>query len=167
MLFFLFYILPLMKIFKSSYTAPCLFMMEEEIHLRGILSDLTLSIEPLCWSPDFVGFPLLLMPAGHNGGGRVLCFVARVVSWIHQTQTQQDGWHLLLAYCPSIGNNKPCLSLIPFWLKDSNQPSAVGLIWLVEIHTEGCTHTDPWKSKWCWEVMCKSTMFVWRPLSIW
>lgn len=94
----------------------------EKIHLRGILSDLTLSNEPLCWSCDVAGFPALPMPAGCNRGGRAVWFAARVIQRRHQTKAQQDGWHLLSAYWPLIGNNKHSLNTISPWLADSNQP---------------------------------------------
>lgn len=51
---------------------------------------------------------------------RWVCFVA-VQKW-HQAKAQQDGWHLLLAHWPLIGNNKHSLNTISLWLTDSNQP---------------------------------------------
>lgn len=105
-----------------SYPLLRLSLVAEKIHLRGILSDLTLSNEPLCWSCDVAGFPALLMPAGYKSGGRAVWFAARVMQRRHQTKTQQDGWHLLLAYWPLIGNNKHSLNTISLWLTDSNQP---------------------------------------------
>lgn len=46
--------------------------MVETIVLSRILSDLTLSIEPLCGI--IVGFPALLVTAGYNSSGRAVCF---------------------------------------------------------------------------------------------
>lgn len=51
---------------------------------------------------------------------RWVCFVA--VQKRHQAKAQQDGWHLLLAHWPLIGNNKHSLNTISLWLTDSNQP---------------------------------------------
>lgn len=63
-----------------------------------------------------------LVPAGCNSGGRAVWFAARVMQWRHQTKTQQDGLHLLLAYWPLIENNKHSLNTISLWLTYSNQP---------------------------------------------
>lgn len=65
------------------------------------------------------GFLLCLCQLGTTV---VAWFVARVTQRRHQTKTQQDGWHLLLAYWPLIGNNKQSLNTISLWLTDSNRP---------------------------------------------
>lgn len=109
-----------------SYPLLCLSSVAQKIHLRGILSDLTLSNEPLRWSCDVAGFPLLLLPAGYSSGGRAVWFAARVMQWRHQTKTQQDGRHLLLAYWPLIGNNKHSLNTSSLRLKDSNSLPSQG-----------------------------------------
>lgn len=158
-----------------SYSPLCLSSVAEKIHHRGILSDLTLSNEPLCWSCDIAGFPALLMTAGYNSSDRAAWFAA--MQWRHQTKTQQDGWHLLWAYWPLIGNNKHSLNTISLWLTDSNQPPTARdykmhtHTWVVQTkkgtvcgkHTRR-VHTQSFE-RW----QCKCTMFVGEggPLSGW
>lgn len=105
-----------MTIFLRSRLYPLFFLISgaEKINLMRTLSDLTLM--------NRSGFLVCLAPAGYNRGSRVVWFTATVMQRWHQTKTLQDGWQLLLAYWPLIGNNKHSLNTITPWHTDSNQP---------------------------------------------
>lgn len=97
----------------------------------------------------------------HVGAAACCVSTAACTSWAHRLQrgrcglwqevvlgkryskTQQDHWHLLLAYCALIRNNKHSLGLISSWLTDSNQLSRVSLSWFAVINWGARTHRRP------------------------